>query len=225
MVGLSRQTIATTEEPAPMHRSRSVLSQQQRIRHYAEASDASRFFNQLTAPELFDALEAFLPEHHERLFPPTETLSMFMAQAMKSDRSCQNIVNKAAVSRQRHGLPSCNTKTGAYCKARQRMPLNMVSEMVTYIGQLIAEKVPERWRWNGRRVLLADGTTVTLPEGLLGRNSFKGQQLVNPAIGPGGEFFQGILEPGTGFQAVEFGSGQQALDRGGTIAGTLGAGE
>ncbi len=164
MVGLSRQTVATTEEPALMHRSRSVSSQQQRIRHYAEASDAFRFFNQLTSPELFDALEASLPEHRERLFPPTETLSMFMAQAMKSDRSCQSIVNEAAVSRLRHGLPSCSTKTGAYCKARQRMPLNMVSEMVIYTGQLIAKKIPERWRWNGRRVLLADGTTVTLPD-------------------------------------------------------------
>ena len=94
MVGLSRQTIATTEEPTPMHPSRSVLSQQQRIRHYAQASDAFCFFKQLTSPELFDALEAALPEHRERLFPPTETLSMFMAQTMKADRSCQSIVNE-----------------------------------------------------------------------------------------------------------------------------------
>ena len=41
-----------------MHPSRSVLSQQQRIRHYAQASDAFCFFKQLTSPELFDALEA-----------------------------------------------------------------------------------------------------------------------------------------------------------------------
>jgi len=140
-----------------------VLSQQQRIRHHAEASDAFRFFDQLTSPDLFDVLEASLPEHRERLFPPTETLAMFMAQAMKPDRSCQSIVNDAAVMRVRHGLPRCSTKTGAYCKARQRMPLNRVSEMVTYTGQLIAKKVPDRWRWHGRRVLLADGTTVTLP--------------------------------------------------------------
>jgi len=115
-----------------------VLSQQQRIRHHAEASDAFRFFDQLTSPELFDVLEASLPEHRERLFPPTETLAMFMAQAMKPDRSCQSIVNDAAVMRVRHGFPRCSTKTGAYCKARQRMPLNRVSEMVTYTGQLIA---------------------------------------------------------------------------------------
>src|ERR1035437_7718415 len=98
MVSLSCQTIATTEDPAPMHVSRSVLSQQQRVQRYADTSDAFCFFNQLTSPELFDALEALLPEHRERLFPPTEMLSMFMAQALKPDRSCQGIVNDACRS-------------------------------------------------------------------------------------------------------------------------------
>lgn len=57
-------------------------------------------------------MDATLPEHRERLFPPTETLSMFMAQALKPDRSCQGIVNEIAVKRLRHGLPSCGTNTG-----------------------------------------------------------------------------------------------------------------
>ena len=110
MVRLSRQTIATTEEPAPMHISRSVLSQQDRVRHYACASDAFRLFNRLTSPDLLGMLEASLPDHRERLFPPTETLSMFMAQALKPDRSCQGIVNDAAVRRLLHGLPPCSTQ-------------------------------------------------------------------------------------------------------------------
>lgn len=147
-----------------MHVSRSVSSQQHRVQRYATVSDAFCFFNQMTSPELFDALDALLPDHRERLFPPTETLSMFMAQALKPDRSCQSVVNEAAVMRARHGLPSCSTKTGAYCKARRRLPLAMVSGMATYTGQLIAAKVPARWLWHGRRVLLADGTTVTLPD-------------------------------------------------------------
>lgn len=76
MVRLSRQTITTIEEPALMHVSRSVHSQQDRIQRYAAASDAFFFFNQLTAPDLYEALEASLPDHRERLFPPAETLSM-----------------------------------------------------------------------------------------------------------------------------------------------------
>src|ERR1035437_7261650 len=162
MVSFSRQTIATTEEPAPMHSNRSVLSQQRRVRHHAATNDAFRFFDFPTAPDLFDALEASLPAHRERLFPPTETLSMFMAQAMKPDRSCQGIVDDVAMKRLLHGLPLCSPKAGAYCKARQRLPVEMVSRMATTTGHLIAKKVPDRWRWFGRRVRLVDGTTVTL---------------------------------------------------------------
>ena len=112
MVRLSRQTMAITEAPVSMHISRCVLSQQDRARHYAAASDAFRLFNRLTSPDLFDMLEASLPDHRERLFPPTETLSMFMAQALKPDRSCQGIDNDGAVRRLLRGLPPCSTKTG-----------------------------------------------------------------------------------------------------------------
>jgi hypothetical protein len=90
MVSCSRQIIATIVKPALMHNTRSVLSQHSRFRHHATASDTFRFFHLLTSPDLFDALEASLPEHRERLFPPVETLSMFMAQALKPDRSCQD---------------------------------------------------------------------------------------------------------------------------------------
>lgn len=164
MVSCSRQTIATIVKPALMHNTRSVLSQHSRFRHHAAASDTFRFFHLLASPDLFDALEASLPEHRERLFPPAETLSMFMAQALKPDRSCQGIVDDVAVKRLLHGLPLCSTKTGAYCKARQRLPLSMVSGMVIATGQLITKKVPAKWRWHGRRVRLVDGTTVTLPD-------------------------------------------------------------
>lgn len=147
-----------------MHSSRSVSPQQDRIQRYAAAGDAFFFFNRLTDPALFEALEGALPAYRERLFAPTETLSMFMAQALKPDRSCQGIVNDAAVKRLLHGLPRCSTQTGAYCKARQRLPLDMVSEMTIATGRLIAQQVPDRWRWGGRRVRLVDGTTVTLPD-------------------------------------------------------------
>jgi len=113
VVNLSRQTLITTLLPASMHLNCSAKSKQHRIKHYATASDAFSFFNQLTSPELLETIKSTLPEHRERLFPPTETLSMFLAQALKPDRSCQNIVNDAAVKRLTGGLPPCSTNTGA----------------------------------------------------------------------------------------------------------------
>jgi len=109
MENFSRQTIVSIKMPAPMYINRSTQPLQQRIKHYATASDAFDFFNQLTSQDLLETIESTLPEHRERLFPPTETLSMFLAQALKPDRSCQGIANDSAVKRLLHGLPTCST--------------------------------------------------------------------------------------------------------------------
>ena len=71
-----------------MHPNPSACALQRRVRNHARNSDAYALFNLLTGPELFDQVESLLPQHRERLFPPTETLSMFLAQALSADRSC-----------------------------------------------------------------------------------------------------------------------------------------
>lgn len=166
-----------------MNINRSAISQQHRVRHYVTVIDTFRFFNQLTSSELFDALEAMLPDHRERLFPPTETLSMFMAQALKPDRSCQGIVNDVAVKRLQHGLPPCSTNTGGYCRARKRLPLEMVSGMARYTGRLIGGEAPDPWSWFGRRVRLVDGTSVTLPDTPANQDAYPQQSIQASGLG------------------------------------------
>jgi len=138
--------------------------QQSQYQKYTQSSTPHSFFNVLTSPEQFAVVEALLPEHRERRFPPTETLSMFLAQAMSADRSCQNIVNETAFTRATCGLAPGSSNTGSYCKARQRLPLSMVSELVRYTGTQMADQVPTPWCWQGRPVRLVDGTTLELPD-------------------------------------------------------------
>ena len=66
---------------------RAGLHQQQRVRRHAADCDSYTFFNLLTGAELLETVEALSPEYRERLFSPTETLSMFLAQALSADRS------------------------------------------------------------------------------------------------------------------------------------------
>ena len=61
-----------------MHPNPSAFSLQRRVRGHARNHDAYAWFNVLTSPEMFDQVESLLPWHRERLFPPTETLSMFL---------------------------------------------------------------------------------------------------------------------------------------------------
>jgi len=138
-----------------MNRRRQILRQQrQRIHRHTTSCDAYAFFNLLTAPELLQRVESVLPEHRERLFPPTETLSMFLAQAMSADRSCQNAVNDLSIKRACGGLKPNSTRTGAYCKARKRLPVEMVSTLVRHTGSAISDQVAASWRWMGRPVRL-----------------------------------------------------------------------
>lgn len=134
------------------------------ISAHAASADAHAFFNLLTGPELFDAVELALPPHRERLFPPTETLSMFLAQALSADRSCQRAVNEGAIKRLIAGLTPCSTHTGAYCRARQRVPTSMVSTLTHQTGQWLTAHAPAAWHWRGRPVRLVDGATVIMPD-------------------------------------------------------------
>jgi len=148
-----------------MHRTCPARShQQRRIRNHAESADAYAFFNLLTGPETLEQVELLLPEHRERLFPPTEVLSMFLAQAMSADRSCQRAVNESAIKRLAGGLPGCSTHTGAYCRARERLPVEMVCGLVHHTGELMSGQTPKAWHWRGRPVRMVDGTTVPMPD-------------------------------------------------------------
>lgn len=138
--------------------------QRRRVQTRIENADAIGFFNLLTGPHLLNDVESLRPEHRERLFPPTETLSMFMAQALSADGSCRQAVDEAAVKRLIAGMSPCSSNTAAYCKARARLPQAMVEALAQRTGALVTEALADGWLWRGRRVLLTDGTTVTLPD-------------------------------------------------------------
>jgi len=167
-----------------MHPKQSPRAQQQRrIRSHIHRSNADTFLNLLTRSELLGEVESLLPPHRARVFPPTETLSMFLAQALSADRSCQQAVNDTAVKRVATGRPPCSTHTGAYCRARQRVPLELLSTLVRQTGQRITTQAPEPWRWRGRPVRLVDGTTVVLPDTPANQVAYPQPRSQKPGLG------------------------------------------
>jgi hypothetical protein len=103
--------------------------QQQKVHRHVKNS-SHMFFDLLKSPELLLPIEDLLPEFRERHFPPTETFTMFLTQALDADRSCQQAVNYAAVRRIAEGLTPLSASTGGYCKARKRLPLELISHRV-----------------------------------------------------------------------------------------------
>ena len=69
------------------------------IKGRASSTQAAEFFNLLTRPELLQTTEALLPEHRERLYPPTVALSILMRQVREADGSCRKAGNGWAAQR------------------------------------------------------------------------------------------------------------------------------
>lgn len=148
------------------HRNVEIARQQRRVRigHRVRSSSALEFFNVLTSPAMLERTEAHLPEHRERLYPPTVTLAMFLRQALAADASCQQAVNAWAVSRAAEGLSPQSVRTGGYCRARARLPLSLVQELTRESARALSARAPLAWRWRGRSVKLLDGTGISMPD-------------------------------------------------------------
>lgn len=97
---------------------------------HATHGQAQAFFKPLTESPLAHRVESTMPKHRQRLFSPDETLSMFLAQAMSADCSCQNAVNDLSIKRACEGLKPNSVHTGAYCKAQARLPVERGSSWV-----------------------------------------------------------------------------------------------
>ncbi|MGC2460771.1 MAG: IS4 family transposase [Steroidobacteraceae bacterium] len=148
------------------NRNRGFHSQQHRSRisRQIRRAGAVDFFNLLTGPELLEMTEMHLPEHRERLYPPTVALSMFMKQSLAVDRSCQRAVDAWAAQRAAEGLNVQSIRTGAYCRSRARLPLEMIIALTRESGRLLSARAQRGWRWRGRCVKLADGTGISMPD-------------------------------------------------------------
>lgn len=165
MIGWSCDTAATTRGVSPTHLSHhSVTHQQKRVSHHVGNSDSHTLFNLLTSPQLFEQVEELLLEHRERLYPPTEALSMFLSQALSADGSCQQVVNDAMAKHVISSLKPGKTETGAYYKARAHLPLSLASTLTRHAGEIITSNTTSKWRWQGSPVRLVGGTTVTLAD-------------------------------------------------------------
>ena len=92
------------------------------------------------------------------------TLWTFLAQMLSKDKSCTAAVARLVVLLVALEREPCAASTGAYCKARAKLPERFLQRLVTDVGQRLEDEAPASWRWQGRRALLVDGTTVLLPD-------------------------------------------------------------
>ena len=79
---------------------------------------------------------------HARVYTAVTTMLTFLTQVLRADRSCQQAVSGLIAQRVAAGQPPSSADTGAYCKARQRLPEAACWDLQRQIGRVVEEQAP-----------------------------------------------------------------------------------
>jgi hypothetical protein len=122
------------------------------------------FAAHLPADTIHRAVRAAGRCFRRRLFTPAVTLWTFLSQVFDPDHSCRAAVARLLAWRVAAGLPPCAPDTGAYCRARRRLPEAALRELTRQAGRQLHEQAPPAWLWKGRPVKVADGSGLSMPD-------------------------------------------------------------
>ena len=122
------------------------------------------FTNVLAERSVTQALKALNVVWLDRVYSPLVTLWVFLGQVLSQDHSCRAAVARLIAHRVSRGQRPCSAETGAYCQARKRLPEEFFAEVARKTGQSLDHSAKKEWLWKGRRVLVYDGSTVSMPD-------------------------------------------------------------
>ena len=80
------------------------------------------------------------------------------------DKSLSNAVKQMITWLSAAGTTCPSADTGAYSKARQRLPESLLQRLLPETAESLEEQVPSLQQWCGRRVRVCDGTTVLMSD-------------------------------------------------------------
>lgn len=103
-----------------------------------------------------------------RIFSLDVVFWSFFDQVQTPEGSCREAVRKV-MALTRRKFPSGNAspmspKTAAYCKARAKIPLDVMERINAHLVDRMQNHIPHDGLWHGRRVKLADGTGLSMPD-------------------------------------------------------------
>ncbi len=125
------------------------------------------------------AIEGFI----DRIYSPLVTLWIFLGQVLSADSSCRAAVARLISHRISRGQAPCSAETGAYCQARKRLPEKFFSDVARQTGRALETSVDPRWLWKRRRVLVYDGSSVSMPDTPENQRAYPQPIVQKPGIG------------------------------------------
>ena len=99
-----------------------------------------------------------------RRFPPLKTLTLFMHQVASENKSCRNTLISNARDQIVQERKPDKTDNSSYCKARKRLTEDSLKTLLNQSGENLDSSSPESWLWHNRRVVITDGSTLSMPD-------------------------------------------------------------
>jgi hypothetical protein len=148
------------------------------------ASSGLPFRELLDRGRLQQALQRAGITFRDRVFDPLTTLSAFLSQVVASkDASCEDAVSRVIAERVARGARSCSADTSSYCKARKRLPEQVLKELATQTGQDLDRNAKPEWSWKGRSVKIVDGSTAELADTVANQAEYPQSVVQKPGLG------------------------------------------
>lgn len=141
------------------------------------------FADSLSERHILNALNEHSVQYRDRLFSPVTTIWGFLSQVLSEDHSCRDTVARVIAHRAASGLEPCSPNTASYCNARTRLPTGVLSTLARRTAQQLQDGLPEDWQWNGRRVFIADGSHVSMPDTQENQASYPQPPQQQPGLG------------------------------------------
>jgi hypothetical protein len=122
-------------------------------------------------------------EFRDREYPPLIVLAMFLSQCSDADPSLRQAVARLIAHRVAEGEPACSSNTGAYSRARGRVPESVFAELTRDTGKDLMTQAPDDWSWHGRAVKVVDGSTSSMPDTEANQAEYPQPSTQQPGLG------------------------------------------
>jgi putative transposase len=151
----------------------------------AEGLPFSDILSEEEVEAAFDAENADFARDEGDIYTPAITLWALLSQALNPGRlrSCAAAVSRITVLCVALGRKPPSPDTGAYCRARSKLPERVLQRLVYGVADQLESRVPADWLWLGRHVKAGDGTTLTAPDTEENQRAWPQSRTQKPGLG------------------------------------------
>ncbi len=156
-------------------------------------ADKIALLKQKSFKQIGEVFEKFIPRallkpeqsgdmSRRRLFSKEKTFRAFFSQVLDAEEGCKEVIRKLQSYASIKGVKVPSSSTASYCTARKKLDEQMLSDILAHTADRL-EKMPESGLLNNRRVIVVDGTGISMPDTQMNQDVWPQSSSLKPGCG------------------------------------------